>query len=91
MVKRFHVGQRVRLKRRLATQPPGLFPKGATGTVANVGGVGPLDGEIPVWVKMDQHFLHLAHEDNQLLVKSSEIADAAKGRWARLWATWRGE
>ena len=56
MVEQFHVGQRVRLRRTLTTQPKGLFPKGATGTVTNVGGVGLLDGEIPVWMRMDQHF-----------------------------------
>ena len=90
MPDRFHIGQRVRLGRTLATQPQQLVPKGATGTVTNVGGVGPLDGEIPVWVKMDQHFPHLA-DDNELLVKSSEVTDAAKGRWARIKAAWRGE
>jgi hypothetical protein len=49
MVERFLVGQRVRLKRRLATQPWGLLPRGTTGT--NVGGVGEIDGEIAVWVR----------------------------------------
>jgi hypothetical protein len=37
MVERFHVGQRVRLKDTLETKPPGLFPRGAMGTVTNVG------------------------------------------------------
>jgi hypothetical protein len=54
LVDRFHVGQRVRLKTTLAA---GLLPRGATGTVTNVGGV----GEIAVWVRMDQHFPHLDH------------------------------
>jgi hypothetical protein len=90
MVERFEVGQRVRLKKILATEPSGVFPRGATGTVTNVGGVGPLDGEIPVWVRMDQSFPSLAHEGNQLLVQSSEITDA-KGLWARLKAAWKGE
>jgi hypothetical protein len=54
LVERFHVGQRVRLKTTLAA---GLLPRGATGTVTNVGGV----GEISVWVRMDQHFPHLDH------------------------------
>jgi hypothetical protein len=80
MVEQFHVGQRVRLRRQLETQPRGLFPRGATGKVTNVGGVGPLDGEVPVWVKMDQHYPHL--EDNELLVKSSELTDKGSGLWA---------
>ena len=49
MAELFQVGQRGWLKLTLATQP--------TGTVTNVGGVGEIDGEIPVWVRMDQHFL----------------------------------
>ena len=43
MVERFHVGQRVRLKDTLETKPPGLFPRGAMGTVTNVGGGGEID------------------------------------------------
>ena len=88
MVEQFHVGQRVRLKRGLATEPMGLFPRGGTGTVTNVGGVGEIDGEIQVWVKMDQHCPSLDHWGNALLVKSSEIT-AETGRWARLRAALR--
>ena len=84
MVERFHVGQRVRLKDTLETKPPGLFPRGAMGTVTNVGG----GGEIAVWVRMDQHFPHLDHWDNQLLVKWSQIEP--RSHWARLRAVWRG-
>jgi hypothetical protein len=36
--------------------PPGLFPRGATGTVTNMSGVGEIEGEVAVWVRMDQHF-----------------------------------
>jgi hypothetical protein len=51
--KRFHVGQRVRLRRRLVTEPPGLFPRATTGTVTDVGGVREIDGEVVVWVRLD--------------------------------------
>ena len=88
MVERFHVGQRARLKDTLETKPPGLFPRGAMGTVTNVGGGGEIEGEIAVWVRMDQHFTPLDHWDNQLLVKWSQIEPRI--RWARLRAVWRG-
>ncbi len=82
MVERFHVGQRVRLKRTLATDPRGLFPKGATGTVTDMKG-------IMVWIRMNQHFPHL--RDNVLAVKHWEITARPRGRLARLLAAWRGE
>jgi hypothetical protein len=88
MVERFLVGQRVRLKRRLATQPWGLLPRGTTGTVTNVGRVGEIDGEIAVWVRMDQHVPSLDPWNNVLLVKSSEIT-AETGLLARLRAALR--
>jgi hypothetical protein len=93
MSERFHVGQRVRLKMKkmLATEPPGLFPKGATGTVMIVDGVGEIEGEIAVWVRMDQHFPQLARWDNALLVKCSTITDETRGLWARLRTAWQGQ
>jgi hypothetical protein len=92
MVERFHVGQRVRLKKKktLATEPPVLFPRGATGTVMVVDGVGEIEGKIAVWVRMDQHFPQLARWDNALLVKCSDITDEARGRLRRAWDGWRG-
>ena len=83
-MEQFQVGQRVRLKTTLAD---GLLPRGATGTVTNAGGV----GEIAVWVRMDQHFPHLNHWDNTLVVQCSEITAEARGLLARLRAAWRGE
>ena len=50
MVERFHVGQRVRLKRTLASGPWGKFQRGATGTVTAVEG-------IMVWMKLDLSLL----------------------------------
>jgi hypothetical protein len=91
MVERFHVGQRVRLKKTLATKPPRLFRRGATGTVANPAGVGESEGEITVWVRMDRHFPHLAQWDNALLVKCSDVTDETRGLWARLRTAWQGE
>jgi len=88
LIERLHVGQRVRLKTTLAD---GLLPRGATGTVTNVGGVGKIDGEIAVWVRMDQHFPHLAHWDNTVLVRCSEITAEARGLLARLRDAWRRE
>jgi hypothetical protein len=90
MAEQFHVGQRVRLKKTLATEPPGLFPKGATGTVVIVNGVGEIDGETAVWVKMDQHFPQLARWDNAALVKCSNITDETRSLWARLSTAWQG-
>jgi len=86
LIERLHVGQRVRLKTTLAD---GLLPRGAPGTVTNVGGAGGVDGETPVSVKMDQHFPHLAHWDNTVVVKCGEITEA-RGLLARLRAAWRG-
>jgi hypothetical protein len=88
MAERFHVGQRVRLKRTLATRPRGMFPRGATGTVTAVEG-------IMVWVRMDQHFPHLSNDilgtsDNTLTVRSWEITARPMGRWARIKAALRG-
>ena len=92
MVERFHVGQRVRLKKKktLATEPPGLLPRGATGTVMIVDGVGEIEGEIAVWVRMDQHFPQLARWDNALLVKCNDKTDEASGHWTWLREAWRG-
>ena len=87
-MEQFQVGQRVRLTTTLAD---GLLPRGATGTVTNVGGVGEIEGEIAVWVRMDQHFPHLNHWDNTLVVQCSEITAEAGGLLARLRAAWRGE
>jgi hypothetical protein len=84
MVEQFHIGQRVRLKRTLATQPKGMFRKGATGTVTHVEG-------IMVWIRMDQHFPHLAHWDNAMLIECSEITAETRGLWTRLKTVWRGE
>ena len=90
MFERFpFVGQRVRLKKTLATGPPGLFPAGATGTVMIVDGAGEIDGETAVWVRMDQHFPQLARWDNAVLVKCSSITDETRGLWARLSTAWR--
>ena len=82
MADRFHVGQRVRLKRKLTTLPRGEFPKGATGAVIDV-------DEITIWVKMDRHFPHL--RDNILTVRHWEITDRPRGLWARLRAALGGE
>jgi hypothetical protein len=90
MVEQFQVGQRVRLKRRPATIPRGLYPKGATGTVVKVG-ENPELGKI-VWVRMDRHFPTLARDHNVMLVLCGEItAETSSGLWARLSAAWRGE
>ena len=91
MFERFRVGQRVRLKKTLATEPPGLFPAGATGTVMIVDGVGAIEGEPAVWVRMDQHFPQLARWDNAVLVKCSSITDETRGLWARLSTAWWGD
>jgi hypothetical protein len=48
VVEQFHIGQRVRLTRTLATRPEGLFRKGAAGTVMYM--------EEMVSIRMDQHF-----------------------------------
>ncbi len=82
MVERFHVGQRVRLTRALTTEPRGLFPKGATGTVTDVKG-------IMVWIRMKQHFPHL--RDNVLAVKHWEITARPRGLLPRLLAAWWGD
>ena len=87
-MEQFQVGQRVRLKTTLAD---GLLPRGATGTVTNVGGMGEIEGEIAVWVRMDQHFPHLNHWDNTLVVQCSEITAEARGLLARLRDAWRRE
>ena len=50
-----------------------------------------VEGEIAVWVRMDQHFPHLNHWDNTLVVQCSEITAEARGLLARLRAAWRGE
>ena len=81
MVERFHVGQRVRLNTPLSA---GWLPKGTTGTVTKVDDVG-----ATAWVRIDQHFSHLDHWDNTLLVRWSEITE--RGLLARLRAAWRGE
>jgi hypothetical protein len=89
MVEQFHVGQRVRLKRTLATSPRRMFQRGATGTVTAVEG-------IMVWMRMDQHFPHLSNDllgtsDNTMMVRNWEITARPIGRLARLRAAWRGE
>ena len=75
MVERFCVGQRVRLNTPLSAG----FPKGTTGTVTKVDNVGAI-----AWVRIDQHFSHLDHWDNTLLVRWSEITAEARGLLARL-------
>ena len=91
MFERFRVGQRVRLKKTLATEPPGLFPWGTTGTVMIVDGAGEIEGEAAVWVRMDQHSRQLARWANAVLVKCSSITDETRGLWARLSTAWRGD
>ena len=61
MVEQFHIGQRVRLTRTLATRPEELFRRGATGTVVYM--------EEMVLIRMDQHFPQLDHLDNATWVK----------------------
>jgi hypothetical protein len=80
VVEQFHIGQRVRLKRTLATRPEGLFRRGATGMVMYMEGM--------VLIRMDQHFPQLDHMDNAMWVKYSDIT-AETGRWARLRAALR--
>jgi hypothetical protein len=36
-----------------------------------------IEGEVAVWVRMDQHFPRLDHWDNAFLVKCSDVADEA--------------
>jgi hypothetical protein len=94
MVERFHVGQRVRPKKTLATEPPGPFRGGATGTVTKMGGAGEMEaikGEIAIWVRMDRHFPHLARWDNPLLVICSDVTDEARDLWARPSTARRGD
>jgi hypothetical protein len=81
MADQFHVGQRVRLKRKLRTLPRRQFPKGATGAVIDM-------DEITIWVKMDRHFPHL--RGNILTVTPREITGRPRGLWARLRAAWGG-
>jgi hypothetical protein len=82
MADQFHVGQRVRLKRKLRTLPRRQFPKGATGAVIDM-------DEITIWVKMDRHFPHL--RGNILTVRHWEISSRPRGLWARLRAAWGGQ
>jgi hypothetical protein len=81
VVEQFHLGQRVRLKRTLATRPEGLFRRGATGTVTYM--------EEMVLIRMDQHFPQLDHLDNATWVKYSDITAETGGVLGRLRAAWR--
>ena len=81
MVEQFHIGQRVRLTRTLATRPEGLFRSGATGTVMYM--------EEMVLIRMDQHFPQLDHMDNAMWVKYSDITAETGGVLARLRAALR--
>ena len=81
MVEQFHLGQRVRLTRTLATRPEGLFRRGATGTVMYM--------EEMVLIRMDQHFPQLDHMDNVMWVKYSDITAKPGEVLARLRAALR--
>jgi hypothetical protein len=71
VVEQFHIGQRARLTRTLATRPEGLFRRGATGTVIYM--------EEMVSIRMDQHFPQLDHLDNAMWVKYSDITAETGG------------
>jgi hypothetical protein len=77
VVEQFHIGQRVRLTRTLATRPEGLFRRGATGTVMYM--------EEMVLIRMDQHFPQLDHLDNAMWVKYSDITAELRRE-----GSWRG-
>jgi hypothetical protein len=90
MVERFHLGQRVRLKKTLATKPPGLFRRGATGTVTNVD-VGESEGETRFWVMIDRHFPRLAPRGQRLAGEMQRRYRGGEGPLGPAQPVWPGD